>query len=68
MKEALCRLSEILAEGVKTVDFFGCEVLMMNVGGSPRAIMNICMHLGGPMGRQGDKLVCKWHGTEFQCG
>lgn len=52
----------------QTVDFFGREVLMMNVGGSPRAIMNIYMHLGGPMTRQADKLVCEWQGAEFQCG
>ncbi|MGB7948016.1 MAG: Rieske 2Fe-2S domain-containing protein [Candidatus Binatia bacterium] len=68
MKVTLCKLSDISAQGTKTVDFFGREVLLMNVGGSSRAVMNICMHLGGPMKRQGDKLVCEWHGAEFQCG
>lgn len=68
MKVALCKLSEIPAEGAKRVDFFGREVLMINVSGSPKAVVNVCMHLGGPMKLQGDRLVCDWHGAEYDCG
>lgn len=67
MKVPLCRVDEIPADGTKTVDFFGREVLVMNVEGKPKAIMNVCMHLGGPLERDGDTLVCPWHGAAFSC-
>ncbi len=68
MKLALCKVEDIPADKTKTVDFFGREVLLTTVNGKPKAILNICMHLGGPMRREGDKLVCEWHGAEFECG
>lgn len=67
MKVALCRVAEISADGIKTVDFFGREVLVYEDSGRPKAVLNLCMHLGGPMTRQGDRLVCTWHGAEFGC-
>lgn len=67
MKVPLCKLDEIPEEGAKTVDFFGREVLIFQVDGKPKAVLNICMHLGGPMKRKGDSLVCQWHGAEFDC-
>jgi nitrite reductase/ring-hydroxylating ferredoxin subunit len=67
MKVSLCRVEEIPEEGAKSVDFFGREVLALKVHGRPKAIMNVCMHLGGPLSRDGDKLVCGWHGAEFTC-
>lgn len=27
--------------------------------------MSTCLHLGGPLHREGNKLVCAWHGAEF---
>ena len=65
MKVPLCKLEDIPEEGTMTVDFFGREVLIYKVEGKPKAVLNICMHLGGPMKREGDKLVCQWHGAEF---
>lgn len=65
MKTALCRVDEIPAGEVKAVDFFGREVLVLRAEGELRAILNTGMHLGGPMARQGDRLVCAWHGAEF---
>jgi nitrite reductase/ring-hydroxylating ferredoxin subunit len=67
MKAPLCRVDEIPADGAKAVDFFGREVLVLQVDGAPRAIANVCMHLGGPLQREGDKFVCGWHGAEFSC-
>lgn len=67
MKVALCQVSEIPDEGTKPVAFFGREVLALKVGGRPKAIMNVCMHLGGPLERQGEKLVCQWHHAEYSC-
>ena len=65
MKVVLCTVDEIPQEGVKRVDFFGRSVLVLNVDGQPKAIMNVCMHLGGPLERHGNTLVCAWHGAEF---
>ena len=67
MKVPLCKQEEIPEEGTKTVDFFGREVLVFKHNDKPKAIMNICMHLGGPMKKEGEKLICEWHGAEFNC-
>lgn len=65
MKFPLCSVAEIPAEGNKEVDFFGRSVLVYLVGGQPRAVANVCLHLGGPLQQQGDKFVCAWHGAEY---
>ena len=65
MKEPLCRVDEIPDDGARTVDFFGREALVLKVNGAPKAIMSTCLHLGGPLHREDNKLVCAWHGAEF---
>lgn len=67
MRVPLCRVDEIPNEGAKVVEFFGREVLALKVSGRPKAIMNMCMHLGGPLSRDGESLVCAWHGAAFAC-
>ena len=67
MKVPLCKLEEIPEDKTKTVAFFGREVLVFKSNGLPKAILNICMHFGGPMSREGDRLICEWHGAEFEC-
>jgi len=67
MKVALCKLEEIPEEGTKTLDFLGREVLVFKHNNKPKAILNYCMHLGGPMQKKGDTFVCQWHGAEFDC-
>ena len=67
MRLPLCKVEEIPDEGVKSVDFFGREALVLNVNGETEAVLNYCMHLGGPMKREKNKLVCSWHGAEFDC-
>ena len=67
MKAPLCKLEEIPDRGAKTIDFFGREALVFKVEGKPKAVLNLCMHLGGPMRLEGCKLVCEWHGAEFEC-
>jgi nitrite reductase/ring-hydroxylating ferredoxin subunit len=67
MRVELCRVAGIPTDATKTVDFFGREVLVYQNNGRPKAVLNVCMHLGGPMIRQGDRLVCAWHGAEFAC-
>jgi nitrite reductase/ring-hydroxylating ferredoxin subunit len=67
MKVPLCQLEEIPEEGAKTVDFLGREVLVYKDQGRPKAVLNVCMHLGGPMQLEGNRLVCQWHGAAFDC-
>jgi nitrite reductase/ring-hydroxylating ferredoxin subunit len=68
VKVPLIAVEAIPAEGSASVDFFGREVLVYQVDGVPRAVMNVCMHLGGPLQREGDCLSCAWHGASFNAG
>jgi len=62
MQVPLAPVDEIPEDGVKKADFFGREVLLTRKGGRPRAIMNVCLHLGGPLDQvDGERLVCAWH-------
>lgn len=67
MKVPLCAVTDIPEEGIKDIDFFGRSVLVYKANGKPRAIANVCLHLGGPLNLEGDKFVCPWHGAEYSC-
>lgn len=67
MKVPLCNVTDIPEEGALQVDFFGREVLVYRAYGHPKAVLNYCAHLGGPMKREGEQLVCQWHGAAFEC-
>ena len=41
-----------------------------NVDGTITALSGVCLHEGGPLGQgniAGGRLVCPWHGWEFDC-
>ena len=43
-------------------------ICVANVNGVISAIDNVCLHRGGPLGQgtiEGDKLVCPWHGWQW---
>jgi nitrite reductase (NADH) small subunit len=43
-------------------------ICVANVNGEFAALDNVCPHRGGPLGQgmiEGDKLVCPWHGWQF---
>jgi nitrite reductase/ring-hydroxylating ferredoxin subunit len=65
MKVPLIRVQDIPNQGMTHVDFFGRDVLVLMVDGTPKAIMNVCLHLGGPLRRENDCLVCEWHSAAF---
>lgn len=65
MKVTLCSIEEIPEDDVKTVAFLDREVLAYKIEGQPKAILNICTHLGGPLKREVDRLVCQLHCSEF---
>lgn len=65
MEVPLAQLDDIPDDDVLPVDFFGREVLLTKVAGKPRAIMNVCMHLGGPLRCDAGELVCDWHDARW---
>ena len=43
-------------------------ICVANVGGAISALDNVCLHCGGPLGQgtlDGDKLICPWHGWQW---
>src|SRR5574337_2091091 len=58
-----------LATGkMKTVNFGGDIVCIINLGGNFYAINNICTHEGGPLDEgiiDGFEVECPWHGARF---
>ncbi len=43
-------------------------ICVANVNGTITAMDNVCLHRGGPLGQgmiEGDKLVCPWHGWQW---
>jgi nitrite reductase/ring-hydroxylating ferredoxin subunit len=43
-------------------------ICIANVNGEFSAMDNVCLHRGGPLGQgmvEGSKLVCPWHGWEW---
>lgn len=67
MKHPLGKVEEIPEKGSKLVDFFGRSAYLYRLNGKPRAVMNTCMHFGGPLEfrENEDKFVCSWHGAEY---
>lgn len=65
MKQPLCNINEIPEEGSLIVPFFGREVHVYKVNGTPKAVANTCLHFGGPLECKEGKFVCSWHGAEF---
>lgn len=65
MKYPLCRIDEIPDHGTQRVPFFGREVHVYKLDGIAKAVLNVCLHVGGPLARDGDRFVCEWHQAEF---
>ncbi len=65
MRQPLIAVADVPSEGVAEVEFFGRELLVVRDGDDVKAFANVCPHIGGPLKRCHDKLVCQWHGAEF---
>lgn len=67
MKVPLCPVEEIPEDGTKTAAFFEREIIALKVEGELKVYLNICPHLGGPLRREGDQLICQSHNSAFDC-
>ncbi len=65
MEQPLIAVAEVPDTGSARAEFFGRPVVVTKVDGKPRAFVDACPHFGGPLERNGDKLVCQWHMAEF---
>jgi nitrite reductase (NADH) small subunit len=61
--------SELPSEGEAREFLSGDKVICVaNVNGTITAMDNVCLHRGGPLGQgviEGDKVVCPWHGWQW---
>lgn len=61
--------SELPGPGeAKEFELGGKLICVANVNGTVTAMDNVCLHMGGPLGQgyiEGDKIVCPWHGWEY---
>src|SRR5215208_3811932 len=62
-------VSELPPDGeAKEFECRGKTVCVARVNGEVTAMDNVCLHRGGPLGQGvviGEKIVCPWHGWEF---
>jgi nitrite reductase (NADH) small subunit len=69
MLTKLAAESELPPEGEAKEFPCGNKVICVaNVKGTISAMDNVCLHRGGPLGQgviEGDKLVCPWHGWQW---
>ncbi|MBV9181493.1 MAG: Rieske (2Fe-2S) protein [Acidobacteria bacterium] len=64
--------AELPGDGeAKEFELAGKTICVANLKGRIMAIDNVCLHMGGPLGQgfiEGNKLVCPWHGWEYDLG
>ena len=65
----ICSKAELPPEGHAAEITVGDRtVCIANVNGTVSAMDNVCIHRGGPLGQgiiENGKLVCPWHGWQF---
>lgn len=61
--------SELPPEGEAREFSLGDKIICVaNLNGKVSAMDNVCLHRGGPLGQggiEGDKVVCPWHGWQW---
>ncbi len=65
MEQPIIAADEVPDSGAVRAEFFGRSVIVTKVAGIPRVYVDSCPHFGGPLEREGEKLVCGWHMAEF---
>ncbi|MEY4744654.1 MAG: hypothetical protein RL272_599 [Candidatus Parcubacteria bacterium] len=64
-KIPLGKITDVPPGRSKTYVAHGKKILVANVGGAIKAYENLCPHMGGAMRYDGKRLVCAWHGAQF---
>lgn len=70
MKVTVCREAELPPGSVRKVEAGASEIAVFNTGSGYCALDDTCTHAGASLseGRlDGCRLVCGWHGAEFEC-
>jgi nitrite reductase (NADH) small subunit len=66
----IASVSELPGEGeAREFECQGRTICVARANGELTAMDNVCLHKGGPLGQgvvMGDKIVCPWHGWEFE--
>jgi len=58
-------IENLKAKNVIPFSFKSSKALLLYNDGEIRAFKNICTHKQGPTALKDKKLVCKWHGAQF---
>src|SRR5574337_1231713 len=62
------KVNDVLPGQMKTVEFEGETVCIVNIGSKFYAINNVCTHEGGPLAEgilDNYEIECPWHGARF---
>ena len=65
-----CKVSDISPGEMIKVTAGGRDILVANIDGAFYATSDTCTHAGASISEgklDGDRLVCGWHGAEFDC-
>lgn len=64
-KVFLGKIADVPPGRSKTFVSQGKKILVANVAGDIKAYENFCPHMGGALRYDGKRLVCGWHGAQF---
>jgi nitrite reductase/ring-hydroxylating ferredoxin subunit len=65
MKMPLAAVTDIPANAVKEVEFFGRSILLTRTDHALAAFANVCPHATGPLTLEDGAFKCAWHGATF---
>ncbi len=64
----VAKTKELQPTNMKSYDFAGDRVCIVNIDENYYAIGNVCTHMGGPLDEgtlEGYDVECPWHGSKF---
>lgn len=64
-RHIVCKKTDIPIGSGKTFPVSGKKILVLNDGGTLRAYVDFCPHMGGPLTMKNACITCKWHGAKF---
>ena len=64
-RHILCKKTDIQPGSGKTFPVDGKKIFVINDGGTFRAYVDFCPHMGGPLFVKDKCVTCRWHGAKF---